>query len=223
MTYTVDNDGNVNPSSRTVTTPAAQRRHREADASTRTCSTSAQHYLDQAVPSRAPTDAEVAVLDVQTGQVLALASSGTFDPRTRTPSTRTCRSTRRSCRRSSPARCRRSITFAAALQQGLITPQTVVACPDAIRRAASPSATPGAHPTEQFTATGVLAESSNVGTLKIAQKIGPTTWYHYEKMFGVGAEDRHRAARRERRLPAADGARGRPRRSRTCRSGRARA
>jgi cell division protein FtsI (penicillin-binding protein 3) len=31
-----------------------------------------------------------------------------------------------------------------------------------------------------------LAQSSNVGTLKIAQKLGPQTWYHYEKLFGVG-------------------------------------
>jgi cell division protein FtsI (penicillin-binding protein 3) len=42
------------------------------------------------------------------------------------------------------------------------------------------------HPTEPFTATGVLAKSSNVGTLKIAQKIGPTTWDAYEQKFGVG-------------------------------------
>jgi cell division protein FtsI (penicillin-binding protein 3) len=42
------------------------------------------------------------------------------------------------------------------------------------------------HPTERFTATGILAESSNVGTLKIAQRLGPTVWDHYEQLFGVG-------------------------------------
>ena len=30
------------------------------------------------------------------------------------------------------------------------------------------------HPTERFYANGVLAQSSNVGTLKIAQKLGPS-------------------------------------------------
>jgi cell division protein FtsI (penicillin-binding protein 3) len=44
------------------------------------------------------------------------------------------------------------------------------------------------HPTEHFTATGVLAESSNVGTLKVAQKIGPATWMKYERLFGVGTK-----------------------------------
>jgi cell division protein FtsI (penicillin-binding protein 3) len=34
----------------------------------------------------------------------------------------------------------------------------------------------------------VLAESSNVGTLEIARKLGPTTWYDYEKRFGVGTK-----------------------------------
>jgi cell division protein FtsI (penicillin-binding protein 3) len=43
-----------------------------------------------------------------------------------------------------------------------------------------------AHTTQKFTATGIIAESSNVGTLQIAQRLGPETWYRYEKLFGVG-------------------------------------
>jgi cell division protein FtsI (penicillin-binding protein 3) len=42
------------------------------------------------------------------------------------------------------------------------------------------------HPEQQFTATGVLAESSNVGTLKIAEKVGPTEWFKYAQAFGLG-------------------------------------
>jgi cell division protein FtsI (penicillin-binding protein 3) len=44
------------------------------------------------------------------------------------------------------------------------------------------------HATGPYTATGILAESSNVGTLKIAQRLGPTEWYRYEKLFGVGTK-----------------------------------
>jgi cell division protein FtsI (penicillin-binding protein 3) len=43
-----------------------------------------------------------------------------------------------------------------------------------------------AHSTQPFTATGILAESSNVGTLKIAKQLGRQAWYRYEKAFGVG-------------------------------------
>ena len=99
------------------------------------------------------------------------------------------RSTRRSCRRSSPARCRRSITFAAALQKGLIKPKTVLQrAGHASRWAAITVNDAWSHPTERFTATGVLAESSNVGTLKIAQQLGPAAWYDYEQRFGVGSQ-----------------------------------
>jgi cell division protein FtsI (penicillin-binding protein 3) len=44
------------------------------------------------------------------------------------------------------------------------------------------------HPTQKFTATGILAESSNVGTLLIAQQLGPQRWFNYEKAFGVGTK-----------------------------------
>ena len=73
-----------------------------------------------------------------------------------------------------PGSVQKSITFAAALQQRVITPKTVISVPDQITWAASTVSDAWYHPTERFTATGVLAESSNVGTLKIAQKLGPT-------------------------------------------------
>ena len=45
------------------------------------------------------------------------------------------------------------------------------------------------HPTERFTATGILAESSNVGTLKIAQKLGPhDLGPATSRRFGVGSK-----------------------------------
>jgi cell division protein FtsI (penicillin-binding protein 3) len=42
------------------------------------------------------------------------------------------------------------------------------------------------HPVQKFTATGVLAESSNVGTLVIAQKVGKQTFADYLTRFGLG-------------------------------------
>jgi cell division protein FtsI (penicillin-binding protein 3) len=42
------------------------------------------------------------------------------------------------------------------------------------------------HPVQKFTATGILAESSNVGTLLIAQKVGQQTFFDYLKKFGLG-------------------------------------
>ncbi len=42
------------------------------------------------------------------------------------------------------------------------------------------------HPVQRFTATGVLAKSSNVGTLEIADKVGKQTFDDYLHRFGLG-------------------------------------
>jgi cell division protein FtsI (penicillin-binding protein 3) len=64
------------------------------------------------------------------------------------------------------------VTFSAALQDGIITPDTVVDVPallpidGAIFHDAEP------HPAEPLTATQILAQSSNMGTILIAERLG---------------------------------------------------
>ncbi len=87
-----------------------------------------------------------------------------------------------------PGSVQKAITFSAALQERLITPKSVITVPNTIRMGGVNVSDAWYHRTEKFTATGVLAESSNVGTLKIAQKIGPYRWYEYERLFGVGTK-----------------------------------
>ncbi len=187
MTYSVDNLGNVNPSSRTTSKPA-----QNGAAVKLTIDQSlqfvAQQYLDTAVPQSGARGAQLAVLDVHTGQVLALAASGTFDaadPNTINPYAPIDPPVMSAFE---PGSVQKAITFAAALEQHVITPKTVISVPDSIYMGGVTVSDAWAHKTEAFTATGVLAESSNVGTLKIAKKLGPTTWYRYEKLFGVGTK-----------------------------------
>ena len=70
----------------------------------------------------------------------------------------------------------------------MIKPDTVISVPDQITMGDTTVSDAWYHPTERFTATGILAESSNVGTLKIAQRIGPKVWDRYERRFGVGTK-----------------------------------
>jgi cell division protein FtsI (penicillin-binding protein 3) len=187
MTYSVDNLGNVNPSSRTTSKPA-QNGSTVRLTIDQSLQYTAQRYLDQAVPASGARGAQMAVLDVHTGQVLALAASGTFDadnPNTIDPDKPIDPPVMSAFE---PGSVQKAITFAAALQQKLITPQTVLSVPDSIQMGGVTIGDAWSHATEKFTATGVLAESSNVGTLKIAQRLGPTTWYRYEKLFGVGTK-----------------------------------
>ncbi len=187
LTYSVDNVGNVNPSSATTSKPA------QNGATVRLTIDQnlqyvAQRYLDKAVPESNAKSAELAVLDAHNGQVLALASSGTFDasnPDTIDPNTPIDPPVMSAFE---PGSVQKAITFGAALQQKLITPKTVLSVPDKIRTGGVTVRDAWVHKTERFTATGVLAESSNVGTLKIAHLIGPAEWYRYEKLFGVGTK-----------------------------------
>ncbi len=185
VTYTVDNLGNVNPSSRTVTDPARNGGtvHLTIDQSLQY---TAQTYLDQAVAQSRARSAEAVVLDAHTGQVLAMAASGTFDasnPDTIDPNHPSNPPVMAAFE---PGSVQKSITFAAALEQGVITPETVISVPNSIDMGGVTISDAWYHPTENFYARGVLAESSNVGTLKIAQRLGPVRWMEYEKRFGVG-------------------------------------
>jgi cell division protein FtsI (penicillin-binding protein 3) len=187
MTYSVDNLGNVNPSSRTTTKPAQNGATVKLTID-QNLQYIAQQYLDAAVPRSGARSAQVAILDVHTGQVLALASSATFDaadPDTINPYAPSDPPVMSAFE---PGSVQKAITFAAALQEKVITPRTVLTVPDSIHMGGVTISDAWYHATGQFTATGVLAESSNVGTLKIAKRLGPTAWYGYEKRFGVGTK-----------------------------------
>lgn len=184
-TYTVDNMGNVNPASSTLTDPA-----RNGGTVRLTIDQSlqytAQQYLDTAVRESGARSAEMVVLDAHTAQVLAMASSGTFDaadPNTINPNVPMNPPVMSAFE---PGSVQKSITFAAAVQNKLIKPNTVISVPPTIEMGGVRISDAWYHPTERFTATGVLAESSNVGTLKIARELGPKVWDQYEQKFGVG-------------------------------------
>ncbi len=185
LTYSVDNSGNVNPSSRTVSVPA-----RNGGTIKLTIDQSlqftAQQYLDEAVRQSGARSAEMVVLDAHTAQVLAMASSGTFDASNPNTISNTAPMNPPVMSAFEPGSVQKSITFAAAIQEGVIKPSTVISVPDQITMGDTTVSDAWYHPTERFTATGILAESSNVGTLKIAQRLGPRKWDRYERRFGVG-------------------------------------
>jgi cell division protein FtsI (penicillin-binding protein 3) len=186
-TYSVDNLGNVNPASRTTTDPAQNGATVKLTID-QGLQFVAQQYLDAAVPTSGARGAQVAIEDVHTGQVLALASSGTFDaanPDSIDPNKPIDPPVMSAFE---PGSVQKAITFAAALQQRIINPQSVLTVPDSIRMGGVTVSDAWPHAPYKMTATGVLAESSNVGTLKIAQRLGPQTWYRYEKLFGVGTK-----------------------------------
>lgn len=64
------------------------------------------------------------------------------------------------------------VTFSAALQDGLVSPGASFSVPDQIELDGSFFHDAEVHPTEEMTATDILAQSSNIGTSEIASGLG---------------------------------------------------
>lgn len=87
-----------------------------------------------------------------------------------------------------PGSVNKVVTFAAALEAGLITPTTVFNVDGSIPVGDVTVKDAWAHGPIDMTATGILAKSSNVGTLHIAQEVGQDAFVAMAKKFGQGVK-----------------------------------
>jgi cell division protein FtsI (penicillin-binding protein 3) len=185
LTFATDAAGNMNPN-------GASQRVEPRNGGTvrltidRDLQYTVQGYLDAAVKQSGAKDGQVAVLDATTSQVLALAASGTFNPDD--PDSISSASLMDPAIQSvfEPGSANKVVTFSGAIENKLISPRSVFTVPDNISIGGVNVSDAWSHPIDKFTATGVLARSSNVGTLEIAQKLGPFAWDVLEEKFGIG-------------------------------------
>jgi cell division protein FtsI (penicillin-binding protein 3) len=77
-------------------------------------------------------------------------------------------------------------TISFAIQDGLVTPSTVLTVPYAINVGGYTFEDADWHPTEQLTVAQILAQSSNVGTTEIAMRLGPQRLYDALTDLGYG-------------------------------------
>ncbi|MEV0810814.1 penicillin-binding protein 2 [Micromonospora sp. NPDC050200] len=126
------------------------------------------------------------VLDVATGEVLAQASHPTYNAANPGPSRPTDREDAATSFVVEPGSVHKAITFGAALQEGVITPDTTLPIPNAITRGDTPFS--DTHPANgrRMSLPGMMAFSSNVGTIQIADELGPDRLIDYQKRFGLG-------------------------------------
>jgi cell division protein FtsI (penicillin-binding protein 3) len=146
----------------------------------------AQNAISQAVASSRAESGTVIVMDPKTGAILAQASAPTFDPNI--SSTITLNKLRNPAVQEvyEPGSTGKVITVAAALQEGLVTPQSIFTIPYKMKVAYEYFHDHEKHPTQRLTTTGLLAVSSNTGSIQIGQKLGKETLYNYLRKFGIG-------------------------------------
>jgi cell division protein FtsI (penicillin-binding protein 3) len=78
------------------------------------------------------------------------------------------------------------ITATAAIDDKIATPTSTLEVPGDIKIADRTVHDAWVHGTQTFTTTGVFAKSSNVGTLELAQQVGPDRYLALLKKFGIG-------------------------------------
>jgi cell division protein FtsI (penicillin-binding protein 3) len=128
------------------------------------------------------------LMDITTGEVLALVSVPTFDANEPGKADASVRGNRAVSDVFEPGSIGKVITAAAALEEGVLTPDSVLSVADRIRVSNKTFSDSHSHPVEQMTFTGVLVESSNVGTIMAAQKVGGAKLHAMLKRFGMGAK-----------------------------------
>ncbi|MFV2213769.1 peptidoglycan D,D-transpeptidase FtsI family protein [Actinomadura sp. LOL_016] len=144
-----------------------------------------QAITDQVKASHAESGS-VIVMDPRTGKILAMASAPGFDPNAYSESKPAEWGSPLVQDAFEPGSTGKVATAAAVLEHGGVDPLTPFVVPDRIRRFDRVFNDSHPHPTEKLTFAGVLAESSNVGTILASERIDEERLYKTLREFGFG-------------------------------------
>jgi len=147
----------------------------------------AERELDKAFKSFHAKSASVIVMDPHTGRILALASRPNYDLNSHSGVNKDSLRNRAICDLFEPGSVFKIVTASAALEEKKVSEEDTFFCENGAYQVAGrvlhdhlPHAT--------LTFRQVIEESSNIGTVKAAQMLGPDTIYRYLKAFGFGSK-----------------------------------
>ncbi|MFI5933410.1 penicillin-binding transpeptidase domain-containing protein [Actinoplanes sp. NPDC051494] len=146
-----------------------------------------QQYLQQYMEEVSATVGGAVVMDARTGEVLAQASYPTYNAQKPLDFKPAERDDAVSSVITDPGSTHKAFTIGAALQEGVITKDSEITVGKALELGGTTF--PDTHPFPagtKLTIPQVLAYSSNVGTIRIGQKLGKEKLYEYQQKFGLG-------------------------------------
>jgi cell division protein FtsI (penicillin-binding protein 3) len=125
------------------------------------------------------------VSNPKTGEILAMADMDRPDPKgTPVPSP----NNRALTTVFEPGSASKVITMSAALEEGVVPVDARLTVPDHLQVADGMFTDHDPHPTEQMSLTDILANSSNIGTIMLGQKVGKDRIDSYLRKFGFGSK-----------------------------------
>jgi cell division protein FtsI (penicillin-binding protein 3) len=147
----------------------------------------AEKELDQAMHDTHAVAGTVIVENPHTGEILALANRPTFNPNLRKQITPAALTNRAVSDIYEPGSAFKMVTISAALDEKVTNPDEIFDCQmgsivyNGMRIR-------DAEPHGLLPVWGVLAESSNVGAIKIALRLGEDRFYKYIRAYGFGQQ-----------------------------------
>jgi cell division protein FtsI (penicillin-binding protein 3) len=146
----------------------------------------AQRVLRTAVQgARAKSGAAIA-LDTRTGEILALADYPSYDANKPADANENDRGSRALSDVYEPGSVEKVLTMSGLIDKGLVTPHTRVRVPKQLPVADRVIHDYFDHDTLRLTLAGVIAKSSNIGTVLAARQYKPGQLWHYLDLFGLG-------------------------------------
>ena len=146
----------------------------------------AEAVLRETVKSSGAKGGTAIVLDPRTGAILAMANAPTFDPNRFGRSQLAARRNRAITDTYEPGSTFKLVTVAAALSEKLVAPSTPFTLETAIRVADRIINEHEPRATQTMSVAQILSQSSNVGTITLAQLLGKERMLQWIDRFGFG-------------------------------------
>jgi len=146
-------------------------------------------HLQQAIEKNKAKAGGIVVLDVKTGEVLALANMPTYNPNSRVGLSGAQLRNRVFTDTYEPGSTLKPFTVALALEKGLVTPNSILDTPNKLT--IGPSTIGDSHPhVAALSVSQIIQQSSNVGTVRMAQKLEPRQMWDMFSSVGFGQPPR---------------------------------
>src|SRR5690625_1035280 len=128
----------------------------------------------------------IVVMDAKTGELLALADSETVDPTDPTATDQLFWRSTALTQAYEPGSTGKAVTFAMALDAGVVTPEQKWTVPDSqtFNNETINDSLP--HDTFDMTTAGIFTRSYNTGTVQVAEQLSPEQRWQYMVDFGIG-------------------------------------
>lgn len=155
-----------------------------------TIQANAEAVLRQTIAKWGAKAATAVVLDPRTGDVLAMADAPGFDANAFGSTPPAVTRNRAVTDVYEPGSTFKLVTVAGVLSDRLVQPQTTFTLPYSIHVADRVIHDAELRGTETMSVARILAQSSNVGAITLAEKLGVTRLYRWMRRFGFGATTR---------------------------------